>query len=356
MKIAIIGTGEIAHTHAQAVQQLGHDLIAVQNLDLSLAEKFALKWKTQAVDSLERVLDMPVDVVHVCTPPGTHYSICNKILQAGKHLICEKPLALNAEDARELYELSSAQEVVAATNFNVRFNDACQKARQMIRSGQIGPIQLIYGRYLQEFHILPSDYMWRYMPEIGGRMRAVTEIGSHWIDLVRFWTGLEIQAVSATFLNCNPQRHLKDGIMYQLESDVEGALIQVDSEDAAFLTLRFSNGALGSLVLSEVSHGRSNLIEIEVVGESKSLWWNTEDPYKLNRSEGKFKGVQVQINPFAGGFPDSYSSFFKSVYQAIEGDGGRDYPDFYDGYVNAAVCDAIYESAMKQSAWVEVRL
>lgn len=358
MRIAILGCGNIANTHALALTQLGHSITVAVNPTPAKAKEFGSRWHAKRTGTeMTDVLADDVDCVHICTPPALHYEMVKQVLSAGKHVICEKPLCLDAEHAKELMELAKAKGLLAAVNFNVRYHEACKRAKNQIVSGDFGDIRLISGSYKQEFHVLPADYMWRYIPETGGKMRAVTEIGSHWIDLVRFWTGLEISAVSATLGRFNPDRYMKDGMMYPEKT--EGATpIRVNSEDAAIITLRFSNGAIGSLLLSEVSHGHSNSITLEVSSGKKSIWWCSEDPYRLNSGEGKFCGVNSSVNAFGGGFPDTFSGFFEQVYSALESGSYKtvpDYPTFYDGYINAAVCEAIYNSSENNSEWTEVK-
>ncbi|HYE80949.1 MAG TPA: Gfo/Idh/MocA family oxidoreductase [Clostridia bacterium] len=357
MNIAIIGSGFIAGVHAQVLKELGHTVSAVVNVNVKSAEAFARQYKAESFgDDFALALTENVDCVHVCTPPVLHYKAVKAALNAGKHVICEKPMCLNPDEAKELMLHAKARNLVGAVNFNVRFYDACKKAREFISTPAFGGICLIHGSYLQEFHALPDAYTWRYKPELAGQMRATTEIGSHWIDLARFWTGLEIKEVSANYGRFTPDRYVSDGIMYKDEKE-NSKKITVDSDDAAVISIRFSNGAIGNLLLSEVSHGRNNRISIEVSGTTQSIWWNSQDPYYLNSSR-KSGGVNTQINAFSGGFPNTFKVFFEEVYKDIEN--GRPsenpaYPTFYDGYVNSAVCAAIYESAEKNSAWVKVK-
>ena len=249
------------------------------------------------------------------------------------------------------------KKLLGAVNFNVRFHEACRQAKELIRAPEFGGVQFIHGSYLQEFHLLPADQGWRYDAELGGRMRAVTEIGSHWIDLARYWSGLEVEAVSAAFGCFNQDRRLDGGLMYA-PTHKSGKAIRVESEDAASVTLRFSNGALGHILLSEVSPGRSNAISIEASGAQSAVWWHSEDPYRLNHSAGKFNGYHTTVQAFSGGFPDTFAAFFDRVYDALQSgfdaDVHADYPTFEDGYRNAAVCDAIYRSAQNSSMWVKI--
>jgi predicted dehydrogenase len=357
MRAAIIGCGFIGNVHAQAITELGHTIALVIDRSLPKAKEFAKKWKADRFGaSFSMASEDDIQCVHICTPPTLHYAFVKEAIEAEKHVICEKPMCLNPDEAKELMLLAQEKNLVNAVNFNVRFYDACQKAKNFISSPDFGKIYLIHGSYLQEFHALPDDYSWRYKPELAGPMRATTEIGSHWIDLVRYWTGLEIIEVSASYGKFTPHRFVANGIMYSEARESSNNLI-VDTDDAAVISIRFSNAAIGNLLLSEVSHGRNNRLSIEVTGAKQSVWWNSEDPYHLCKSH-KFSGVLTQTNAFSGGFPNTFKAFFTDVYQDIESaqpSQAPNYPTFYDGYVNSAVCAAIYESANNNSAWVKVK-
>lgn len=357
MKIAIVGCGHIANTHAQELTGMGFNISVAVGHTKEKARAYANKWNIEeATDDFGRVLEDDITTVHICTPPTLHYNMVKKLILAGKNVICEKPFCLKASQAKELLELSQEKGIVTAVNFNVRYHEACNRLQKKILSPDFGRIHLIHGTYQQEFHVLPADYMWRYQEISAGPMRATTEIGSHWIDLVRFLTGLEITEVSATYGRFCPDRYVKDGIMYG-EDIPNSEKIRVDSDDAVAATLRFDNGALGCMFLSEITQGKSNYISIEISGSKQSARWDSESPYKLY-SASKFSGELCETNAFGGGFPNTFTSFFQEVYKDIkEGHPSESptYPTFYDGYVNAAVCEAIYISANENSKWVEVK-
>lgn len=216
MKIAIVGCGNIANTHAQELTGMGLTISVVMGIDTRQAEAFAKTWGIEEyTDNFDRVLDKDITTVHICTPPTLHYEMVKKVILAGKHVICEKPFCLKASEARELLELSKEKGTITAVNFNVRYHEACHRFRQKVLSPEFGNVYLIHGTYQQEFHVLPAEYMWRYQESLAGPMRATTEIGSHWIDLVRFLTGLEVNEVSATYGKFCPDRYVKDGMMYE---------------------------------------------------------------------------------------------------------------------------------------------
>ncbi|MBI9050839.1 MAG: Gfo/Idh/MocA family oxidoreductase [Anaerolineaceae bacterium] len=356
MRAAIIGCGLIAQNHAQAIQALGHTIAVAIDNNPGNAEQFAQNFQsTKHSHKFSDALKDDIQVVHICTPPALHYQMIKEALLASKHVICEKPMCLETNQAKELLQLAVQKNLIHAVNFNVRFYDACQLARNIIQSAAFGNPLLIHGSYLQEFHILPNDYSWRYQPDLAGPMRATTEIGSHWIDLARFLTGLEITEVSANFVNFTPQRYIKDGTMFA-ESIMDAKKMNVNSEDAAVISLRFSNHAIGSIFLSEVSHGRSNALFIEVTGQNQSVWWHAENPNQLHTGL-KAQGTKTETYAFSGAYPFTFSSFFHEVYQQIESpspEEKKSYATFYDGYVNTAICAAIYESANQNAAWVKV--
>ncbi|MEZ5039193.1 MAG: Gfo/Idh/MocA family oxidoreductase [Saprospiraceae bacterium] len=355
MRVSLVGTGFIAAVHAKALKELGQELVVVVNQTHAKAETFAKDWAVARFGTdFSLALAADIDVVHICTPPTSHYQMIKAALLAGKHVVCEKPLCLNPAEAKEVMLLASEKQLIGAVLFNIRFHEACQQVKAFIASADFGTINLIHGTYLQAFHALPDAYSWRYISESAGPMRATTEIGSHWIDLARYWTGLEVAAVSANFGHFNPHRVLSEGMMYPEEREGGEKLI-VDSEDAAVISLRFSNGAIGNVVLSEVSHGRSNRLHLEVTGSKQSVWWTNEVPYQWHSSE-KNAGIRTQTNAFGGGFPETFKAFFESVYRDIE-EGYppiHDYPTFYDGYVNTTICAAIFESARHHSSWVSI--
>ena len=357
MRAAIIGSGLIADSHLRAIRELGHDAVLVINPRIESAEAFAEKWGIrEAGRDFSDAFRSGIDCVHICTPPAFHFQIVREALLAGKNVICEKPLCFDAAEASELYSLARKSGSVCAVDFNVRFHEAVQRAKKMISAGRLGRLCLVHGSYLQEFHALPDAYTWRYKAGPAGKMRAVTEIGSHFFDLVRFLTGYEITEVSATFGSFTPKRFVHDGIMYE-EPAGKSEEISVDTEDSAAVTFRLSNGALGNVLLSEISHGRGNALMIEAEGTQASLWWNSENPYTLMTGR-KSEGSTAETNAFGGGFSDTFRLLFAEVYKDIscgKASALPSYPTLADGMMNAAVCEAVFRSARNNSAWEKVQ-
>lgn len=352
---AIYGTGMIAHEHAKALRALGIPIAAVVSRRGDQARVFANIWGAPVWGTDPALLE-EADCIHICTPPTAHFEIISSLLKKGKHIICEKPLCLDPEEAQTLAALAEKAGTICAVDFNVRYHFACRQAKQRIAAPDFGQVLLLHGSYLQEFGASPAVLDWRYDPSVSGQMHAVTEIGSHWMDLAQYLSGRKITAVSAQFDRFHPMRYT-DGKRLYLDPGEGRTPITVNSEDAAILNLRFENGAIGCVTLSEVSHGRQNRLSLEVTGEQQSLWWNSEDANHLFCAQ-KGCGVREDLFPFEGGFSDTIRSLLSDVYpDVIAGAalGAGDYPTFRDGAENVRLCAAAFTSANTNGAWVAVR-
>lgn len=351
---AIYGTGMIAHEHAKALRIFNIPIAAVVSRKEPSAQAFADAWGIPVWGTDTALLEK-ADCVHICTPPTAHFAIISDLLKKGKHILCEKPLCLDPDEAQKLAALAEEAGTVCAVDFNVRHHPALIWAKQTVQSPDFGQVLLLHGSYLQEFGAEPAALDWRYDPAIAGQMHAVTEIGSHWMDLAQYLSGKKITAVSAQFDRFHPMRYT-DGEKLYNEPAESRTPIAVNSEDAAILNLRFEDGAIGCVTLSEVSHGRQNRLSIEITGEQQSLWWNSEDSTHLFRAQ-KGCSVKEELYPFAGGFSDTVRSLIGAVYLNIS-DGSPDgiaaYPTFRDGAANVRLCHAALTSANTNGAWVTV--
>lgn len=348
MNVAIIGSGNIAGVHAKAIKVLGNNISHVLNINLNDAKQFANKFNIENyTDNIEDILNSDVEVVHICTPPTSHYEYAKACLLANKNVVCEKPFCLNSQHSAELYKIAKNKNLLCAINFNVRYYEAIKKAKSISNSN----INLIHGNYLQQFHCLPTEHSWRYLENVSGKMRAVTEIASHWFDLLRYITGLEVKKVLANFTYVAKTRYLKEGIMYN--SFVEGSeKINVNTEDCAAIIFELNNGANGNLLVSEISHGKMNEIYIEIDSDKNSIWWTSDKPAKLNTAV-KFNGVNTENFAFSHAYTGTFTAFFEDVYTSLL-NSEKDYPNAYDGYVIDKISECIYESANNNSKWVNV--
>lgn len=348
MRAAIVGTGGIAAVHARALHALGHTVAAVVSRTQAGADTFARAHAPAcavATTRPEAALASGVDAVHICTPPALHGAAIRACLEAGRHVVSEKPLCLDAAEARELAALFEARGLVAALCLNVRYYPANRAAAERLRAGALGRPLLIHGEYLQAFHAPPHDDGWRFDPALGGPLRAITEIGTHWIDLATHWTGLPVEAVCAATGNFYPTRY-RHGRLLTLEPG--GQPVVTASEDAAAVVLRFQGGAIGTVLLSEVSRGHGNDLALEVACERGSVAWREAEPDALLLASDQDGGGMAPRRFPATPREDTFVPLFAAAYADMALPPARragGYPTFRDGAYLARACEAIAESA-----------
>lgn len=351
LSAAIIGTGFIAEIHARSLHTLGIEIKAVVGRTEEGAKRFADKWNIPTFGT-ELSAALCADVIHICTPPSAHYEQIKAFLERKKHIVCEKPLCPDVQQAMELCELAERAGTICAVCFNSRYYAAIGSLKAVCRDADFGRPLLIHGSYLQEFGASPCKNDWRYDEKVSGRMHAVTEIGSHTLDLLQYVSGKRITAVSAQFDHFHPVRYLDGDQLYT--DDGEGRKpVTVNQEDAAILNLRFEDGAIGVVTLSELSHGRQNRLSLEITGENASVWWNSEDASKFYCGK-KNRGVCEQLLAFSGGYHETHLHLFTAIYSAIAEEKTDGFPTFFDGARNVMLCQAAYESAMNDAKWVEI--
>jgi len=372
LKAGVVGTGFIGAVHVDALRRLGIEVLGVVG---STPERAAAKGLAPAYDSYEALLaDERVDVVHLTTPNSLHYPQVRHALTAGKHVVCEKPLAVTSEQSGELVELAASSGLVNCTNFNVRFYPLVQEARERVRAGEIGAVWNVHGGYLQDWLAQPTDWNWRLEPEKAGELRAVGDIGSHWMDLTQFVTGSRIVEVFADLATTIPTRQRPKGEVQTFASadDVAREEAPMSTEDVANILFRYANGARGSLVVSQVSIGRKNSLRFEVDGSSAALAWDSERNEELwvGRRDGPNETLirnAALMHPAAAartqlpvahaeGFADTFRELYRLVYADVARGGPSaepDYPTFQDGHVENVLCDAVAQSN-RERRWVEV--
>ena len=374
---AVVGLGFMGYTHTQALHRLGIPVDGVLGATYEEGRVFAQAHQIPKVYSSfeELAADKAVNVVHLCTPNYLHFSMSKEAMEAGKHVICEKPLATTSQETGELAQLAKKKGLFGVVNYNLRFYPLCQEARARIHAGELGDIRLVQGGYLQDWLFYPTDWNWRLEPEEGGELRVVADIGTHFLDMITFLTGLEVAELLADMATFIPTRYRPrkavatfDGKLARAE---DGEPVNIRTEDCATLLLRFSNGARGSVLLSQISPGRKNYFWWELDGSKSSVRWDQENPNRLwfgyrdkpNEILEKDPALMhAEARPMAGypgghaeGYPDTFFQVFKSVYGAIEA--GKPLPGiiptFADGDRELKLCEAIQRSA-KEGAWVKV--
>ena len=375
---AVIGTGFIGAVHLDALRRLGVPLRGVLGSSpLRGADRAAALGVPKSYASLDDLLaDPTVQVVHVTSPNHAHYHQVKQILQSGRHVICEKPLALTSAQSAELVQLAAKSNRVAAVCYNIRFYPLNQHAHQMLRDGALGPVRFVTGQYHQDWLAKPTDWNWRLESDQGGTLRSVADIGTHWLDLVQFVTGQRIRAVLADLATLIPDRQKPLGPVETFATDVTAKTEsrRIDTDDAATILLRFANGARGVLSTSQISHGRKNALTWEIAGADASAAWAAESPDQLwighrdapNQILQRDAGLMNHSGAMAArlpgghveGFADTFHAFFRAVYADIAA-GARSplatYASFSDGHGQMLVCDAVLESA-RLGAWADVAL
>ena len=366
IKAAVVGTGFIGVVHVEALRRLGIEVTGVVG---STPERAAAKGRSAALPdpypSFEAMLEDPaVEVVHLTTPNHLHFDQARLALAAGKHVVCEKPLGMDSTETAELLRLAEQSGLVHAVNFNIRFYAQCLRARASVQAGEIGDVRLISGSYLQDWLLLDTDWNWRLDPAEGGSLRAVGDIGSHWLDLVQFITGRRIEAVMADLTTFIPVRRRPTGPVETFSGAAAGETIEtaMETEDAAGILLRLSGGARAVLTVSQVSAGRKNRLSWEIDGSKSALAWHSEAPEELwighrERASELLLSEGGDYPPgHAEGFPDTFKALYRAVYGAIAAGGPSsqpDYPTFADGHEEALIADAIARSHAEQR-WVTV--
>jgi predicted dehydrogenase len=365
IKAAVVGTGFIGVVHVEALRRLG---IEVTGIVGSSPERAAEKARAAGLPapypSFEAMLaDPAVEVVHLTTPNRLHYEEAKAVLAAGKHVVCEKPLAMDSTETAELLRLAEQSGLVHAVNFNIRFYAQCQEARARVHAGEIGDVRLISGGYLQDWLLLDTDWNWRLDPAEGGSLRAVGDIGSHWLDLVQFITGRRVEAVMADLTTFIPIRRQPTGPV-ETFSAAAGETVDttMETEDTAGILLRLSGGARAVLTVSQVSAGRKNRLSWEIDGSASALAWHSEAPEELwighrGRPNELLLNERGDYPPgHAEGFPDTFKQLYRAVYRAVANGGPPDepdYPTFADGHEEALIADAVARSHAEQR-WVAV--
>ncbi len=376
IRAVVIGTGFIGTVHVEALRRIG---VQVRGVLGSTPERGELR-ATQlgvprAYPSLEAVLaDPAVDVVHVTSPNNLHVPQASAILGAGKHVVCEKPLAMTAAESSVLVELAARVSLINAVNFNVRFYPLNQHLREAVAAGDLGDVRFVTGHYFQDWLLHDTDWNWRLEPDKAGSLRAVGDIGSHWLDLASFITGLPIVAVMADLATFVDARQEPRGPVetFSTERARDTVTRPITTEDVATILLRFANGARGAVAVSQISAGRKNSLRYEIDGSEAAAAWDSERPEELwvghrdrpnevllrnpalmgpaGRAAAALPGGHVE------GFGDTFGALFRAIYADIAA--GRPavrppYATFADGHDEMLVNDAIAESA-RLGRWVDV--
>lgn len=376
MRAGVIGIGFIGAVHIEQLRRLGNVEVVALVDSVDAQKKAEALFVPRGYDDYKDMIDNEqLDCVHVCTPNNTHYEIAMYAMEKGVNVICEKPMTTTVEEAQKLLAFAKEKGVVHAMNFNCRFYPLAFQMREMVKSGEVGDIYTIHGGYLQDWLFYDTDYSWRLESAVSGASRAFSDIGSHWIDLVEFVTGLKVVEVMADFeifhkTRKKPKRAIEtySGMALRPEDYEE---VPIDTEDYATVLFHFDNGAHACCNITQVFAGRKNQMIVAIAGSKLGLHWDSElsnevwvghrdgpngqlvkDPSILADAT---KAVISYPGGHVEGFPDTFKQNFKQIYTAIEKKDPNygDFATFAAGVREMQLCDKIIQSA-KERRWVSI--
>lgn len=371
----IVGVGFIGVAHIEALRRLGNvDVVAIADPVNAEQKANALGVPKAYSDYTEMVETEELDVLHICTPNFTHCEIAVFAMDRGVNIVCEKPMCCTVEEADRMIAKAKEKGLVSAVNFHNRWYPMTAQLKQMVKNGEFGDIHAVYGEFAQDWLLLDTDYNWRVEASESGRTRAVSDIGSHWIDLMENITGLRITEVCADFKILHETRKKPKSVVetfIESNTSVEYEPVKVTTEDHANVMFRLSNGAVGSAVFSQIVPGRKAQLEINIAGLKQSATWcsDTCNEVWLGR-RGQYNCVfekdagmldeSVRVNAaYPGGhgegFPDAFKNGFRAVYADITNhDTNPPYATFETGRHELVLCEKILESANTRK-WVAIQ-
>jgi predicted dehydrogenase len=377
IRTAILGTGFMGRTHSEAVRRLGNvEIAAVASLTDDLARTFANQIGVERYTGDYRTLldDKTIEAVHVCTPNNMHFPISRDALLAGKHVICEKPLATSVAEAQQLVDLAKEKNLANCTFHNLRYYPMCQQVRRMREAGELGEILVVQGTYSQDWLLYDTDWNWRIDSKENGPSRCFADIGTHWCDMIEHTTGLRIKSLCADLATFHTKRKRPKG---QIETFAGKTLkpedydeVSIDTEDFGAMILRLGDRARGAMTVSQVSAGRKNYFRYEIYGTKASVTWNQESPDTLwigNRNEPNriiVKDPSLMLKPaqsyadlpggHSEGYDDTQKQTMRRFYRTVEDRSAPvEYGQFVDGLRGLKIVEKVLESSKKR-AWVDV--
>lgn len=377
LKTGIIGTGYIGPAHLEAMRRIGDiEIVALAEDGRDLAKTKAKQLNIgKAYGNYRKLLaDSEIDVVHNCTPNHMHFQINSEILNAGKHVVSEKPLAMDSKQSAQLVRLAKKTGLVNAVNFNYRYYPIIQHAAMMVKKKDFGKVFSVEGCYLQDWLLYDTDWNWRLEPKFAGKSRAIGDIGSHWFDLVQFITGERIVAVFANLITVHNVRKMPKKAVETFSGKAlrpsQYTKKRIHTEDMGHILVEFADGARGMVSVSQIASGRKNHIVFEVYGTEKAMWWDHERPNELmighrNKpnqmmlKDGMLmdKSIRDYAHYPAGhneGYPTCVKNFCRNVYRHIRNRRRKiDFATFADGHVANVIVDAVLKSN-ETKKWVSV--
>jgi predicted dehydrogenase len=372
LKVAIFGIGFMGRVHTEALRRLGNvEVVGVAGRTAAAARKFADAMAIErATGNYEDLLaDPELSAVHICTPNELHFPMAQAAMQAGKHVLCEKPLASSIAEANAMLALAKEKGLAHCTLYNVRAYPQVQNMRALCEAGELGDVQVVQGTYSQDWLLYDTDWNWRIE---SGPSRTFADIGTHWCDLAEHITGKRVTSLCAdltTFLDTRkkPKGSVETFTGKTLQPS-EYDEVAIKTEDFGAMIFAMGEKTKGSLTVSQVSVGRKNRLFIEIFGTKASVAWNTECPDELWIGHRNAPNQIVVKDPslltngatswadlpggHSEGYDDTFKQIFRRFYKRVADENAPiEYPTFEDGIRQMRVLDAVLESSRKK-AWV----
>ncbi len=371
IKVAIFGTGFMGRVHTEALRRLGNvEVVAVAGSSNDRARKFAddVSIDRSTGDYRDLLTDPEIEAVHICSPNSLHFEQAMTSMEAGKHILCEKPLASSVDEGRTMLAMAREKDLVHCTLYNMRAYPQVQQMRRMREAGLFGDIRIVQGTYSQDWLFLDTDWNWRIE---SGKSRTFADIGTHWCDMAEHVTGLRITSLSAdleTFIKTRkkPKGQVETFQGKELRPD-EYTETPIDTEDFGSVQFKMGAATRGAMTTSQVSVGRKNRLFMEIFGTKGSAAWNQERPDELwlgHRDrpseillkdsvlyEEKARGFADLPGGHSEGYDDTFKQTFRRFYQVVaDRNAPVEFPTFEDGIRQLEIVDAVVDSSKKQ-AW-----
>ena len=379
IKTAVIGAGFMGKVHTEGIRRLGNvEVAGVAAISTEEAKSFgkAMGIERTTADYMELINDPEIEAVHVCTPNALHAPCSKAAIEAGKHVLCEKPMAMSAAEAREMLDLARAKGVVHCVNHNLRYYPVLQHIRQMIAAGDLGEILIVQGTYSQDWLLYDTDYNWRLDAKDNGPMRVVADIGSHWMDMIQHLTGLRITALCGDMMTFHKTRKKPkvaiETFAGKTLSPEDYDEVPIDTDDFGMVLLHLGDRTRGAYTVSQLSAGCKNRFQVEIFGTKSGVIWNQESPDQLwigHRNDPNqmivkdpslLKGPAAGFADLPGGHSEGYDDSHKQVYKRFYGkiadsSADADFPTFEDGLRGMELLEKVMQSHTSRQ-WVDTNL
>lgn len=379
IKTAVIGAGFMGRVHSEAIRRLGNvEVAAVAGISDEEARGFGQSIGVERTTGDYRNLlsDPGIDAIHVCTPNALHYPVSREAMEAGKHVVCEKPLTLSAAEAREMVRIAAEKKLANCVNHNLRYYPVVQQIRRMIENGDLGEILVVQGNYWQDWLLYDTDYNWRIESKDNGPLRVMGDLGSHVFDLLQHLTGLKITALCADIATFHrtrkkPKMAIETFAGKKLRPEDYNE-IPIDTEDYGAVLVRLGSRARGTVLVSQMSAGCKNRFQVEIFGSKAGVAWNQEKPDELWVGQrNSFNQVLIKdpslldpkASPYADlpgghseGYDDTHKQVYRRFYQKVADPSAPvEYPTFEDGLRGMQLLEKVQES-VKKGGWVDTGL